>query len=250
MLNQTTHCACISQIPRYSTARIYRRRQLVVDRLNRRRQYEYAGRQAELQRQRQVEMERDQTVRPRAIAECASERRRSTLDGGVEDQFDMLYRARVRSMSPRPLSFATGKMEPTKRTTNTPTALPDEFESGSAETNETHQPDTAKSHAAVAGIFATFASLSSNFAFPSHLGFSSSSSSDSPKPAYTPNNGPLQQYEHLLAGLLTRLDAVESYWGSGGSRVRRRCSWEWHNRQKARYQWRMWMLRTYHCLKI
>ncbi|KAG9092680.1 hypothetical protein FS749_015525 [Ceratobasidium sp. UAMH 11750] len=102
-------------------------------------------------------------------------------------------------------------VESTKQTTDTPTALLDELESGNTGTDKTHQLDTAGSHAAVAGILATFASLSSNFTFPSHFDFSSSSSSNSSKPAYTPNNGPLHQYEHELTGLLTRLDAVESY---------------------------------------
>ncbi|KAG8718757.1 hypothetical protein FRC08_004423 [Ceratobasidium sp. 394] len=113
--------------------------------------------------------------------------------------------------------------ESTKQTTDSLTAPPDELESGSARTGETetHQPDTVGSHAAVAGILTTFASLSSNFAFPSHLDFSSPSSSDSPKLAYTSNNGPLHQYEHELTGLLTQLDAVESYGDEGVRKARK-----------------------------
>jgi len=85
-----------------------------------------------------------------------------------------------------------------------PEAEPTEIEGHS-------QVDTDASHAAVSSILATFASLSSNFTFPPRLEFTSSSSSDSPKLAYTTINTPLHQYEHVLTGLLTQLDAVESF---------------------------------------
>ncbi|KAG9080138.1 hypothetical protein FRC06_007039 [Ceratobasidium sp. 370] len=228
----------------------YRRQQLEIGQLNRRRQYEYARRQAELQHQRQAEMERE--ARRRTIAERASQHRQSTLGGGMEDLFDMLYGGRVlsspcqerfppfggREASPEPTARsektdgaaeekAIAAQDPSlsagssKQADDLPTAPKDEPESGSVRTDETHLPDTAGSHAAAAGILVTFASLSSNFTFPSQLDFSSPSSSDSPKLAYTPNNAPLHQYEHELTGLLTQLDAVESY-GDGDVRKARK----------------------------
>ncbi|KAG9082389.1 hypothetical protein FS749_006875, partial [Ceratobasidium sp. UAMH 11750] len=196
------------ELKRQRRAEAYRRRQLEIEQLNRRQQYEYARRQAELQRPRQAEMEMEREARRRAIDERAREHRRSVL-GGMEDLFDMLYGGRVMSTPPqgRPSPFDERRASPsppvrpertdatteervltardtslsaesTKQTTDSLTAPPDELESGSARTGETetHQPDTVGSHAAVAGILTTFASLSSNFAFPSHLDFSSPSS--------------------------------------------------------------------------
>ncbi|KAG9112447.1 hypothetical protein FRC07_007902 [Ceratobasidium sp. 392] len=223
------------------------RRQQEVEQINRRRQYEHALRQAELQRQRQMEIERES--KRRAMAEQASERRRSMMSGGMEDLFEMLYGSRVKSTStrdrhlpfwehrasPEPVSQSektdgtveqSGRANPDTRLPNETTELAEtssataavEREAEAAETDETQQYDTSESHAAVAGILTMFASLRSGFSFPSRLDFAPSSSSDPSKLAYTPNNAPIHQYEHVLTGLLTQLDAVESY---GDEEVRR-----------------------------
>lgn len=74
--------------------------------------------------------------------------------------------------------------------------------------------DISPSQAAVSNILSKFAALKSDFKFPATLDFLNSPEADpttTPKLAYTPNNAPLHQYEHLLTGLLTQLDAVESF---------------------------------------
>ncbi|CAE6505433.1 unnamed protein product [Rhizoctonia solani] len=73
---------------------------------------------------------------------------------------------------------------------------------------EEPQVDAAPSYAAIQSIISSLANLQSEFTFPTHLDFL-------PGPllklAYTPNNAPLHGHEHALTGLLTQLDAVESY---------------------------------------
>ncbi|KAG9076358.1 hypothetical protein FS749_011883 [Ceratobasidium sp. UAMH 11750] len=56
-------------------------------------------------------------------------------------------------------------------------------------------------------------SLRTGFTFPSNLSFASSSSSPAASPSllYNPTNAPVHAYEHALTGLLTELDAVESF---------------------------------------
>ncbi|KAG9118902.1 hypothetical protein FRC07_006344 [Ceratobasidium sp. 392] len=74
---------------------------------------------------------------------------------------------------------------------------------------------------AVLNILSKFATLKSSFTFPSTLDFLPAPqgvSTSALKLAYTPNNAPLHQYEHLLAGLLAQLDAVEPY---GDAEVRK-----------------------------
>lgn len=74
--------------------------------------------------------------------------------------------------------------------------------------------DTAKAHSAISDILKSFADLKAGFSFPSKLNFLSTPGDvtvTAPKLAYTPNNAPLHQHEHLLTGLLTKLDAVDSY---------------------------------------
>ncbi|KAG8742399.1 hypothetical protein FRC12_015374 [Ceratobasidium sp. 428] len=86
---------------------------------------------------------------------------------------------------------------------------------------ETRRIDTSPSHKAVIDILSKFANLKSSFTFPATLDFlppPEGISTPAPKLAYTPNNAPLHQYEHLLTGLLTQLDAVESY---GDAKVRK-----------------------------
>jgi hypothetical protein len=109
------------------------------------------------------------------------------------------------------------RTEPSEPTVASPPTLPTEL---MVETTNVERLDTGASHAAVSGILATFVSLSSNFTFPSRLEFVSSSS-DSPKLAYTPTNASLHQYEHVLTGLLTRLDAVESFGDEEVRKVRK-----------------------------
>jgi hypothetical protein len=81
-------------------------------------------------------------------------------------------------------------------------------QSGSLET------ESARSHSAVSDILKSFSDLKSGFVFPNKLDFLTPPGDvtvPAPKLAYTPNNAPLHQYEYLLTGLLTKLDAVESY---------------------------------------
>ncbi|KAG8792585.1 hypothetical protein FRC12_005636 [Ceratobasidium sp. 428] len=235
------------EMERRRRAEAYRCRPLEIEQLNRRRQYEHARRQAELQRQRQVEMEMERGT----TYQRANERRRSLADRGVEDLLSMLYGSRAssaltrdaspfcdRGASSGPLvrsdvtSTATEDSTPASQDTSlpagsaeprdaSPTGLPSETEAVVSETQETQKPCTAGSLAAVGGIVAMFASLRSSFTFPSRLDFVSPSSCDSPKLAYTPNNAPLHQYEHVLTGLLTQLDAVESYGDEGVRKARK-----------------------------
>jgi len=83
-----------------------------------------------------------------------------------------------------------------------------------ANDTKSEQVDTSPSRKAVDNVLSKFVSLKSSFTFPATLDFLPSpehSSAPTPKLAYTPNNAPLHQYEHLLTGLLTQLDAVELY---------------------------------------
>ncbi|KAG8737289.1 hypothetical protein FRC10_008379 [Ceratobasidium sp. 414] len=93
-----------------------------------------------------------------------------------------------------------------------------------ANATEIQQVDTSPSRKAVADILSKFSSLKSSFILPTTLDFLPSPegvSTSTPKLAYTPNNAPLHQYEHLLTSLLTQLDAVESYGDMGVRKARR-----------------------------
>ncbi|CCO31061.1 hypothetical protein BN14_05095 [Rhizoctonia solani AG-1 IB] len=75
-------------------------------------------------------------------------------------------------------------------------------------------PEANQSQSAISEILKSFSDLKSSFVFPDKLDFLNSpadSDAVTPKLAYTPNNAPLHQQEHLLTGLLTKLDAVESF---------------------------------------
>ncbi|KAG8698475.1 hypothetical protein FRC08_005889 [Ceratobasidium sp. 394] len=91
-----------------------------------------------------------------------------------------------------------------------PATSPSDAPRGAAKTPETQQADTSSSRKAVAKILFKLSSLKCGFTFPATLDFLCVDS-PTPKLAYTPNNAPLHQYEHLLTGLLTQLDAVESH---------------------------------------
>ncbi|KAF8596007.1 hypothetical protein BDV93DRAFT_80133 [Ceratobasidium sp. AG-I] len=71
--------------------------------------------------------------------------------------------------------------------------------------------ETSPSHTTISHILSSLATLQSDFAFPTQLDFAPSATSSSSKLAYTSANAPVHQYEHQLTGLLTQLDAVESY---------------------------------------
>ncbi|KAG8690236.1 hypothetical protein FRC11_013016 [Ceratobasidium sp. 423] len=190
----------------------------------RRREYEAAvraeyehRREAELERRRQAELQR------RRQAQQARDRH-SMYDGRLEPLFDALYGGQL----PRQEREWEDKREEKGSTVSayndTPTPVPASAPvptSAAAESQpepEEPQVDTAPSHAAVQSILSSFATLQSKFTFPSQLDFLPGLS---PKLAYTPNNAPLHEYEHALTGLLTQLDAVESY-GDGEVRKARK----------------------------
>ncbi|CCO31062.1 hypothetical protein BN14_05096 [Rhizoctonia solani AG-1 IB] len=213
----------------------YLRRQQQVEEMERRqREYEAAVRRAEYERRRQAELQRRrQTQQART--------RHSMYDGGLEALFDALYGAQGRRQeecqtstplwrSPKP----TPELESMHASTHAPVPAPSptpspvavdaeptpntEPKSEPEPEQEEPQADTASSHAAIQSILASFATLQSEFTFPSQLDFLPDSS---PTLAYTPNNAPLHGYEHALTGLLTKLDGVESY-GDGDVRRARK----------------------------
>jgi len=229
------------ELQRRRNAEVYRR-QLEIEELNR--QYEYACRQAELQRQ-QMAMEMGRAAQTRKLNGRGRSCCHSMFGGGVQDLVDALYGSRVRSMSPcdqrstpaecdgsqghialehadvkkAVVSSPQTSVEPSESTVVPPLTLSTEpiFD----EPTEITGIDVDASHATVSGILETFTSLSSNFTFPLRLEFIPAPSSDSPKLAYTPVNAPLHQYEHMLTGLLTRLDAVESFGDEAVRKVRK-----------------------------
>ncbi|KAG8747105.1 hypothetical protein FRC12_014148 [Ceratobasidium sp. 428] len=192
---------------------------------------------------------------PRGLRMGGPGSRHSMFDGGVQDLFDALYgRPRPRSPSPdvsgrrsmstaprvareRPPSvepktkvrFATEDSavsdteEPSNNgpdpdtTPSVASSTPDD----AIDDSQNQQIDTSPSRKAVVDILSKFANLKSSFTFPATLDFLPPPEgvlAPAPKLAYTPNNAPLHQYEHLLTGLLTQLDAVESY---GDAEVRK-----------------------------
>ncbi|KAG8737288.1 hypothetical protein FRC10_008378 [Ceratobasidium sp. 414] len=180
--------------------------------------------------------------------------RHSMFDGGMQDLFDALYgRPHPRSPSPaaterRPMSSAPrttrGRSSSVEPKTKVRFAAEDSAVSDTegpvtdgpaskaaptvsstpedaADVAETQQVDMFSSRKAITDILSKFSSLKSGFTFPTTLDFLPSPegvSTPTPRLAYTPNNAPLHQYEHLLTGLLTQLDAVESY---GDAEVRK-----------------------------
>lgn len=175
-------------------------------------------------------------------------RPQSMLDGGIQDLFDALYGGRGHPNSLSPSSGGRSRRskssDPPRQPTNTPAlqtaeavaqSLPTEdsavsdtedndpiapsqpaSKSAAPEVTVDGQPeaDTTKAHSAISDILKSFSGLKAGFSFPDKLDFLSTPGDvtvTAPKLAYTPNNAPLHQYEHLLTGLLTKLDAVESY---------------------------------------
>ncbi|KAH7345725.1 hypothetical protein B0J17DRAFT_640954 [Rhizoctonia solani] len=194
----------------------------------RRREYEAAVR-AEYERRREAGLERRRQAELHRRRQAQQARgRHSMYDGGLESPFDALCgeqpRSRegrqtgtpVRSASP-PASSPTTTSVPVS--TPVPVPIPAEPEPTPTPEPQVEEPqvDTTSSYAAVQSILSSFATLQSEFTFPTQLDFLPGSL----KLAYTPNNAPLHGYEHALTGLLTRLDAVESY-GDGGVRRARK----------------------------
>ncbi|CAE6467888.1 unnamed protein product [Rhizoctonia solani] len=200
----------------------YLRRQQEAEEIERRRrEYEAAVRRAEYERRQQAELQRRrQAQQARA--------RHSMYDGGLEALFEALYGGQGHRQedghtsvplrtSPRPTTTPTDAPAPSPMPSPTAAELEPmpQTESEPEPEPEESQVNTAPSHAAIQSILSSFSILQSEFAFPTQLDFLPGTSA---KLAYTPNNAPLHGYEHALTGLLTKLDAVESY---GDGEVRR-----------------------------
>ncbi|KAG8721088.1 hypothetical protein FRC11_002990, partial [Ceratobasidium sp. 423] len=200
----------------------------------RRREYEAAVR-AEYERRREAELERRRQAELQRRRQAQQARgRHSMYDGGLESLFDALYGGQLphqerewedkreekrSSVSTRdsPTPNPARSDTPTPDPTSTP-YVPTPAAAESQPEPEEPQIDTAPSHAAVQSILASFAALQSEFSFPTQPDLLPGLS---PKLAYTPNNAPLHGYEHALTGLLTQLDAVESYGDSGVRKARK-----------------------------
>ncbi|KEP49495.1 BAG domain protein [Rhizoctonia solani 123E] len=229
LYNPYEELAVQQELQRRRQIEAYFRRQREAEEMERRRRdYEAAvraeyeqRRQAELERRRQAELQRRRQAQQ-------AHGRHSMYDGGLESLFEALYGGQGRPWEDRqtntPLNatYATAHdSSPAPAPVSTPAP-----ESTQVEPKPTPEPkveveepqvDTAPSHSAVQSILFSFASLQSEFTFPTRLDFVSGSS----KLAYTPNNAPLHGYEHALTGLLTQLDAVESYGDDGVRRARK-----------------------------
>ncbi|CAE6522471.1 unnamed protein product [Rhizoctonia solani] len=215
----------------------YLRRQQAEEIERRRREYEAAVR-AEYERRQQAELERRRQAELQRRRQAHQARgRHSMYDGGLESLFDALYggqsshQARPsghtheehqpnptarKSSTPTPPTPPTRSRDPalTPVPVSTPVPVPTSTE---PEPEDEPQVDTTPSHTTIRSIFSSFTTLQSEFTFPTRLDFQPGSS----KLAYTPNNAPLHRYEHALTGLLTRLDAVESYGDDGVRRARK-----------------------------
>ncbi|QRW23435.1 BAG domain protein [Rhizoctonia solani] len=208
-----------------------RRQQEAEEMERRRREYEAAVRRAEYERQVEAELERRRQAelqRRRQAQQCRS--RQSMYDGGLEGLLEALYGGQghrqedrqtntpLRTPSTPPMFSPTPKPTATDAPASS-TQSPAPAEPRSAVETEPEvdeqQIDTAPSHAAIQSILSSFATLQSEFTFPTHIDFLPG---PSPKLAYTANNAPVHGYEHALTGLLTKLDGVESY---GDAEVRR-----------------------------
>ncbi|KAG8733191.1 hypothetical protein FRC11_008050 [Ceratobasidium sp. 423] len=225
----------------------YARRQAEIQR-HREAEAQYR-RQQELEARRRKFSEPSHARIPRVRLQQSSEqgdgRRQSMFDGGVQYLFDALYgnrsggnapssyggrskssdpRARKQWMNPT-WSPAEEMSEPgdsamsdTEEDLAPPTSGTEPTSYDASEMTETNaessNPEINRSHSAISDTLKSFSDLKASFIFPGKLDFLNSISDPNtvtPKLAYTPNNAPLHRYEHLLTGLLTELDAVESY---------------------------------------
>ncbi|CAE6467900.1 unnamed protein product [Rhizoctonia solani] len=176
------------------------------------------------------------------------ERPQTMFDGGVQDIFDALYGDRVQRGDSNPYGRRAKSSDPRARQKRVdPIWLPakeatepegsavsdtDETDNNMLPTSTTEltshtasepstdakaeapSPEANQSQSTISDILKSFSDLKSSFTFPDKLDFLNSpgdADAMTPKLAYTPNNAPLHQQEHLLTGLLTKLDAVESY---------------------------------------
>ncbi|KAF8699990.1 BAG domain, partial [Rhizoctonia solani] len=175
-------------------------------------------------------------------------RPQSMFGGDVQDLFDALYGdrthrnpsssygRRAKSSDPRarqkrvdPIWTPEAEMQEPEGSavsdtgntgsTAVPESIPDPTAHATSESTidvKTEEPsaETNQSQSAISDILKSFSDLKSSFTFPEKLDFLNSpddADAVTPKLAYTRNNAPLHQQEHLLMGLLTKLDAIESY---------------------------------------
>ncbi|KAG8679447.1 hypothetical protein FRC11_003722, partial [Ceratobasidium sp. 423] len=180
----------------------------------RRREYEAAAR-VEHERRGETELER------RRQAELQRRRQAQQARGwhSMQDEWEDKREEKGSSVSTRdsPTPNPACSDTPTPDPTSTP-HVPTPTAAESQPEPEEPQIDTAPSYAAVQSILSSFATLQSEFSFPTQPDFLPGLS---PKLAYTPNNAPLHGYEHALTGLLTQLDGVESYGDSGVRKARK-----------------------------
>ncbi|CUA74807.1 hypothetical protein RSOLAG22IIIB_11503 [Rhizoctonia solani] len=234
--NPYEELAMQQELQRRRQVEAYLRRQREAEEMERRRrEYEAAVRaeyerrqQAELERRRQAELERRRQAHQ-------ARGRHSMYEGGLESLFDALYGGQS-SHQARPWSHTHEEQHqpnPTARKSPTPTPPTPSRDPASTsvpvstpvpvltstepEPEEEPQVDTTPSHTAIQSVLSSLTALQSEFTFPTRLDFQPGSS----KLAYTPNNAPLHGYEHALTGLLTKLDAVESYGDDGVRRARK-----------------------------
>ncbi|KAJ1302143.1 hypothetical protein OPQ81_000971 [Rhizoctonia solani] len=199
----------------------------------RRQEYEAAVR-AEYERRREAELERRRQAELQRRRQAQQARgRHSMYDGGLEALFDALYggqsprqrpawentRGETRSSVPTRKSPTPAARDPTPTPVPVSVSSPAPAPAPTVAELEPEEPqiDTAPSYSAVELILASLATIQSEFTFPTQLDFLPGS----PKLAYTPNNAPLHGYEHALTGLLTQLDAVESYGDDGVRKARK-----------------------------
>ncbi|KAH7345718.1 hypothetical protein B0J17DRAFT_713267 [Rhizoctonia solani] len=197
--NPYEELAIQQELQRRRQMEAYLRRQRETEEMERlRREYEASVR-AEYERRREAELERlrQAELQRRRQAQQA----RATLTGDKHP---------VRS---HPLLLAPCPPRSCLHTRPCPTAEPEPTPGPQV---EELQVDTTPSYAAVQSILPL--SPLSNPSSPSPLNLTFYPIL---KLAYTPNNAPLHGYEHALTGLLTRLDAVESYGDDGVRRARK-----------------------------
>ena len=113
-------------------------------------------------------------------------------------------------LTPLPQTSAKGKESTVKRPGNE-----------EAEPHWSAAPERAKALAEITSINRTFTSLKNTFVFPTGP-LERIPDSDVPRLAFNPTNASIHAYEHALAELLTKLDAVESHGFKGVREARKR----------------------------
>ncbi|KAF8596009.1 hypothetical protein BDV93DRAFT_528324 [Ceratobasidium sp. AG-I] len=211
------------------------RRQLQLEELERRRQYEYGRQMAELRRRREMELMNEcrygrgveSLFDALRAAESPFARRRSTpsrepdTSGDVERRDD---EENAVSKGETTIPASTTPVPTSTSESSTNSSEPQTDAEVDIETEALLAPnpsETSASHATISRILSALATLRSDFTFPTQLDFAPSATSSSPKLSFASSNAPVHQYEHQLTGLLTQLDAVESY-GDGNVRKARK----------------------------